>query len=185
MNRHNTILRRDDATFLIVDFQEKIANVMDRRDAVAQEIVRLIQGLRILDVPILITEQYRKGLGATSPLLTELLAGIEIIEKMTFSCVGQTKFWEKLRATKRRQIIVAGIETHICVLQTVLDLLANGYQVHVPISATCSRSDANRDNALHRMEHAGAILTNTESILFELLVEAGTEEFKHVRKLIL
>jgi nicotinamidase-related amidase len=184
MNRHDTILRREDALFLIVDFQEKIANAMQHREPIEMEILRLAQGMKILGVPILITEQYRKGLGATTAAIANELQKIEPIEKMTFSCCGNETFWQAIHEKNRRQIIVSGIETHVCVQQTVLDLIANGYQAHIPIAAVGSRCDANRDNALQRMEKAGAILTNSESILFELLIEACGEDFKAVRKLI-
>ena len=103
---------------------------------------------------------------------------------MTFSCCGEATFWAQLEAAGRKQIIVTGIETHVCVLQTVLDLLANGYQVHLPFGATCSRDDANRDNAVARMRDAGAVISNIESVIFELLIEAGTDDFKAARKLI-
>lgn len=184
MNRHETVLRCEDALLLVIDFQQRLVDVMSRKGSVTDEISRLIQGMKRLNVPILATEQYPQGLGPTVPSVAELLDPAQILSKMTFSCCGLVDFDARLKSLQRRQIVVTGIETHVCVLQTVLDLLANGYQVHVPVGATCSRADANRDNALARMEKAGAVLTNLESVLFELLVEAGTDDFKAVRKLI-
>ncbi len=184
MNRHETILRRDDVLLLVIDYQEKFIGVMEHSDSVTFEIKRLTQGMNLLDEPVLITEQYSQGLGHTISEIVEQCRNASVIDKMTFSCCGKEEFWRILQDSKRKQLIITGIETHVCVLQTVLDLLANGYQVHIPIDATCSRSDSNRDNALRRMEKAGAILTNSESVLFELLVEAGTDDFKKVRKLI-
>ncbi len=184
MNRHETILRCEDALFLVIDYQQRLVDVMPRKESVTDEITRLAQGMKRLRVPILATEQYPQGLGPTVPPVAELLDPAQIIAKMTFSCCGNEDFDARLKTLKRRQIVITGIETHVCVLQTVLDLLANGYQVHVPVGAVCSRADANRDNALARMEKAGAVLTNLESVLFELLVEAGTDDFKAVRKLI-
>ncbi|MFB3788235.1 MAG: isochorismatase family protein [bacterium] len=184
MNRHETILRREDSLLLVIDYQQRLVDVMPRKESVTGEIMRLIQGMKKLNVPILATEQYPQGLGPTVASLAEMLDPSEILSKMTFSCCGLADFNTRLKSLKRRQIVVTGIETHVCVMQTVLDLLANGYQAHVPVGAVCSRADANRDNALARMEKAGAVITNLESVLFELLVEAGTDAFKVVRKLI-
>lgn len=182
--RHQTILRRDDAALLIVDYQQRIVDVMKNGPQVTNEIERLVQAMQILRVPILATEQYPKGLGPTLDTIAQQLVAEQISQKMTFSCCGEETFWKQLEATQRKQIIVTGIETHVCVLQTVLDLLANGYQVYLPFGATCSRDDANRDNAIARMREAGAVITNIESAIFELLIEAGTNDFKAARKLI-
>jgi len=183
--RHPTILRREDALLLVVDFQQRLADVMPRRESVTAEILKIIQGVKRLGVPVLVTEQYPQGLGPTVPEIAQTVEPDGVVTKLTFSCCGDETFWEALRQTQRKQIVVVGMETHVCVLQTVLDLLANDYQVHLPADATCSRSDSNRDNALARMRQAGAILTNTESLLFELLVQAKTEEFKAILKLII
>lgn len=181
---HESILRQDDTAMLVVDYQERMVRVMEQREAVTPEIVRLIEGCKMLDVPIIATLQYPQGLGQMVEEVGKEIDEEFIAEKMTFSCCGDENFWQIFETTKRKQVIVTGVETHVCVLQTVLDLLANNYSVHVPVLATCSRSDFNRDLALERMQHAGAILTNTESVLFELMYEAGTEQFKRVRKLI-
>ncbi len=184
LKRHETILTGENTVAVVVDYQERMVEVMQHKDSVTSEIVRILQGMEMLNVPVLATEQYPKGLGPTVSEVKSLLDFDKASEKMTFSCCGIDSFAETLQATGRKQVILMGVETHVCVLQTVLDLLANGYQVHVPIGATCSRKDENRDNAFARMQQAGAILTNTESVLFELMVEAGTETFKQVRKLI-
>ncbi len=182
--RHETILRREDAALLVVDYQQRIVDVMKNKPQVTDEIERLISAMQILDVPVVVTEQYPKGLGPTLESISEKVDASFIAQKMTFSCCGEEAFWSQLQAAGRNQIVVTGIETHVCVLQTVLDLIANGYQVHLPFGATCSREDANRDNAIERMRGAGAVITNVESVIFELLVEAGTDDFKAVRKLI-
>lgn len=182
--RHETILRREDAALLIVDYQQKLVDVMANAPAVTAEIERLAEAMNILNVPVIATEQYRKGLGPTVDSVAVKFEADACTEKMTFSCCGDETFWKNIEDAGRKQIVVVGIETHVCVLQTVLDLIANGYQVHLPACATCSRDDANRDNAIERMRTAGAIITNVESIFFELLVEAGTDDFKSVRKLI-
>ncbi len=184
MNRHETVLRRNDALLLVIDYQEKLVGAMHNHETVTADIVRLMQGMALLQVPMIVTEQYPKGLGPTIDELTHEFGGETPLEKMTFSCCGNDGFWNRLKKTGRKQIVAVGIETHVCVLQTVLDLLANGYQVHIPKTAVSSRAHENRDNALQRMNQAGAIITNVESVLFELLVEAGTDDFKKVRKLI-
>lgn len=184
MKRHETILHRDNTALIVIDYQQKLVDVMHHRTHVTAEILRIIQAMKMLNVPIIATEQYPQGLGPTVPEVAELLDSNYLSQKMTFSCCGINPFAQTLQNLNRRQLILTGIETHVCVLQTALDLLANGYQVHIPTAATCSRSDSNRDNALNRMQEAGAILTNTESVFFELLTEAGTEDFKKVRKLV-
>ncbi|MBI1389911.1 MAG: isochorismatase family protein [bacterium] len=182
--RHPGILRRNDAALLVIDYQQKMVDVMKNEAAVTAEIGKLTQAMNALGVPILATEQYPQGLGPTLPAIAKEFDGKYLSTKMTFSCCGDAAFWSNLDSIERKQIVVAGVETHVCVLQTVLDLIANGYQVHLPFNATCSRDDANRDNAIERMRGAGAVITNTESVIFELLIEAGTPEFKAVRKLI-
>lgn len=184
MRRHDTVLRRDETVLLVVDFQDKLVGAMEGSDSVTAEIGRLAQGMQLLELPILVTEQYPQGLGHTVPELAAKLPQGQALAKTSFSCCGVDGFWDDLAATRRRQIIVTGIEAHVCVLQTALDLLANGYQVHVPQDAVTSRKLANYQNALQRLQQAGVIVTNTESVLFELMAKAGTPEFKALQKLI-
>ncbi len=184
MNHHPTLLDREQALLLIIDVQERLAKAMNNRDSVEQAIVQLQTGMEILEVPTLVTEQYPKGLGPTVAGIKTAAKEMGCVEKTAFSCCGEESFQPHLAHYNRKQIVVTGMETHVCVLQTVLDLLEAGYQVHVPITATCSRSDINRDNALSRMQQAGAILTNVESVLFELVRDAGAPTFKAISKLV-
>ncbi len=184
MKRHSTILRREDSLFLIIDYQKKLVNAMSHKEQVTADIVRMIQGMKQLEIPILITEQYAKGLGPTVEDILNEAEQEPVVDKLTFSCCGDKQFCDTFKQYNRKQIIVAGIETHICVLQTVLDLLTNDYEVHVPLSLTCSRHDENRDTAIERMRQEGAIITNLESVFFELMIKAGTTEFKAIQKLI-
>nr|WP_320048986.1 hydrolase [uncultured Desulfuromonas sp.] len=184
MNHHPTLLDKDQALLLIIDVQERLVKAMAHRDSVEQAIIQLQTGMKILGVPALATEQYPKGLGPTVDSIRAAAEEKGCIEKTAFSCCGEESFQPHLAHYNRKQIIVTGMETHVCVLQTVLDLLEAGYQVHVPITATCSRSDVNRDNALNRMQQAGAILTNVESVLFELVRDASAVEFKAISKLV-
>lgn len=184
MQRHSTLLNPQHTALLIIDVQERLVKAMRNHTEVEEAIATLQQGMEILHLPTLITEQYPRGLGATVESISARNPSATVVEKTSFSCCGANAFAPALEELGARQVVVTGMETHVCVLQTVLDLLQAGYQVHVPLKATCSRSDINRDNALQRMQQAGAIITNVESVLFELLREAGSAEFKAISKLI-
>jgi nicotinamidase-related amidase len=174
------LLHRDQAALLVVDVQEGFRPYASFAD-VAESCRRLLAGARILQMPALVSEQYPKGLGPTAPEL-----GIEegkemMIEKTVFSAARADGFDLK----GRRQAIVCGIETHVCVSQTVHDLLGKGVEVHVPADAVGSRHSLDYERGLERLERAGAVVSTVESALFELLERAGTPEFKEVQKLIL
>ncbi len=174
------LLHRDRAALLVVDVQEGFRPYASFAD-VAESCRRLLAGARILQMPALVSEQYPKGLGPTAPEL-----GIEegeemIIEKTVFSAARADGFDLK----GRPQAIVCGIETHVCVSQTVHDLLDKGVEVHVPADAVGSRHQLDYERGLERLQRAGAVVSTVESALFELLERAGTPEFKEVQKLIL
>lgn len=184
--RHPALLCRERALLLIVDIQERLAAVMPRRDETVAAAVLLARASRALGVPILLSEQYRKGLGPTVPEVGDALAGAaEPIEKQEFSCVLAPPIREAISARPERdQILVVGMEAHVCVYQTVLDLLHIGRQVHVAADAVCSRFDRDAEAALRSMAAAGAAVTTAESAVFQLLVRAGTPEFKAVLPLV-
>jgi nicotinamidase-related amidase len=184
MQRNPTLLNPENTALLIIDVQERLVKAMANHEEVEGTIATLQQGMEILNLPTLITEQYPRGLGATVDSISARKGDATVVEKTSFSCCGADCFHTELEKIGAKQVVVTGMETHVCVLQTVLDLLHAGYQVHVPIGSTCSRNNVNRDNALRRMEQAGAIITNVESVLFELLREAGSAEFKAISKLI-
>lgn len=182
-----TRLQRSDALLVIIDVQEKLMPVIDGADAVSRNVERLVRGFKVLDVPLLVTEQYVKGLGPTiAPLRAALeeTSGYSPIEKSCFSGYGCGEFVAELRVLKRKQAIVCGVETHVCVYQTVADLLANGYEVTVVADAVSSRAASNRDIAIRRMTADGAKLSSTEMVLFELTVNSGTDEFRAISKLV-
>lgn len=182
-----TRLQRADALLIIIDVQEKLMPVIDRAADVERNIERLIRGSRIIDIPVVVTEQYVKGLGPTVPALRKALeecGGYEPVEKACFSGFGSGEFQAALRQQKKKQLIVSGIETHVCVYQTVSDLLGAGYEVTIVADAVSSRSAENRDIALRRMAGDGAKLSSTEMALFELVVQSGTDEFRAVSKLV-
>jgi nicotinamidase-related amidase len=174
------LLHRDRAALLVVDVQEAFRPYASFAD-VAESCRRLLAAARILQMPALVSEQYPKGLGPTAPELGVEQGKEMMIEKTIFSAARADGFDLK----GREQAIVCGIETHVCVSQTVHDLLGNGVEVHVPADAVGSRHALDYERGLERLERAGAVVSTVESALFELLERAGTPEFKSVQKLIL
>lgn len=184
MKRHPQILRRKQSALLVVDVQEKINAVMIDREFLLKNIVKLIRGCRILSVPVFLTEQYPKGLGPTEAAVREALGTARPLQKMTFSCCGAADLLSSLKRKRVRQVMVVGIEAHVCVQQTALDLLAHDFQVHVIRDGISSRKTTDAEAALNRMQSAGAVLTTTEAALFELLEKAGTYQFKEISELV-
>jgi len=178
-------LDKDQAVLVIIDVQEKLCRAMDEKvlERLTNNITILQEAARELGIPMVVTEQYVKGLGETLPAIREKLTG-SALEKMTFSCCGDSAFLDKLRGLKRRQIIAVGMETHVCVLQTVIELLDVGYDVHLVRDAVMSRRKENWFVGMEGAKSAGAVLTSTEAALFQLLRVAGTEEFKKLSKLV-
>ena len=176
------LLIRGDAVLVVVDVQERINAVMADQGHLAR-IAVLVEACAALGVPVIATEQYPKGLGPTVAELARRLPGPPLV-KDTFSCAREPAVRAAIEAAGRRQAVVAGIEAHVCVLQTALDLVAAGFQVHVPHDAVSSRRPADKAWALDRMAAAGVIVTTTESALFELLERCGTDEFRAVSRMI-
>ena len=168
---------------VIVDIQDKLARVMPERDALVESASRLIRGATVLGVPVLFTEQNPAGLGQTVPELRPLLGG-EPIVKRAFSCCGEPAFVNAVRASGRRQVLLAGIETHVCVYQTARDLLADGYEVEIVADAVASRAAANRAIGLEKARAAGAGVTSVETALFELLGVAEGPRFKEILQIV-
>jgi nicotinamidase-related amidase len=173
-----SLLERERAAVVVVDVQEGFRSY-ETFEAVSAACGRLVEGARILGVPVIATAQYPKGLG---PVVPEVgLAGEQPVEKTVFSAVRAEGF----DLGGRDQALICGVETHVCVNQTALDLLASGIEVQIAEDAVGSRSEENKRVGLHKMERAGAVMTSVETALFELLGRAGTDEFKRVQKLIL
>src|SRR5574340_82062 len=164
MNRHPKILNREKTALLVIDIQERILPVILEYQRVVDNSIKLINGFKILNLPIYYTEQYPKGLGPTEPKIKSALEQTEAIQKMTFSCCGAGNLFNDLKDKGIKQVVVCGIESHVCVLQTVLDLLANDLQVHVVSDAVSSRRKFDYGIALRRMENNGAEITLTESV---------------------
>jgi nicotinamidase-related amidase len=179
--RHARILGRARAALVVIDVQEAFAKAVERFDDVAAQTAILVRGARTLGLPVLVTEQYPRGLGDTVPAVRDALGDAPRLEKTVFSAARAEGF----DLAGRDQALVCGIETHVCVNQTTHDLLAAGVEVHVAVDAVSSRTAANRELGLRKIEQSGAILTSVETALFELLGGAGGEEFKTIQKLVM
>jgi isochorismate hydrolase len=181
--RSPELLSRDASRLLIIDVQEKLVPKIVNLGCMLANCRLLIQGAKILSVPVFATEQYPKGLGKLVPELAELLD--KPSEKLRFSCAEVLDWGMAAQAANDRfQIVVAGMEAHVCVLQTVLDLLATGFQVFVAADAISSRSELDWRIALERMSAGGATIVTTESVLFEWCEVSGTSEFKQISQLL-
>ena len=174
----------DDSLLIVVDCQERMMPAIHSNEKLLKRIELLIQGIRILEIPILTAQQYTKGLGDTSKILKNALGEFKHIEKIAFSCCGEPEFVKKLKSTNRENIIVCGVEAHVCVQQTVLDLIADGYNVYVIADCIGSRFENDRLYAEARMQSAGAVLTTAESVLFELLISADHPKRKEISQLV-
>ena len=180
-------LRREESLLVVIDVQEKLMPVIHAAAEVEKNIDRLARGTQILGIPAILTEQYAKGLGHTTDIVRKAFAethGYTPIEKACFSAFSNDDFREKLKAIERKQILIAGIEAHVCVYQSVLDLLAGGYDVMLISDAVSSRSQSNKNIGLSRMQQEGAKLSSTEMALFELMGLSGTDEFRAISKLV-
>lgn len=183
--RHPGLLSRDGTGLIVVDVQEGFRPVIDGFDTMARNVGILAEGFGILGRPVLISEQYPKGLGHTVAEVEDRLpAFTDRVEKMRFSACGVDAFEQALTRARCTRWVVCGIETHVCVNQTVLDLIARGYDVHVAEDAVSSRTAANRRIGLDKMRAAGAHTTSAEMALFEMLEQAGGDEFKAISKLV-
>lgn len=177
-------LRKEDTVLVAIDFQEKLLPAMQGAAEVEKNANILISGVKAFGIQRIATTQYAKGLGQTVPGITEALGECQIIDKSTFSCLGNEEFRAALEASGKKSVIIAGIETHICVEQTVLDLIDEGFSVFVAADAVDSRNVRNRDISIERMAAAGAVITSTESILYDLLGGAKAPGFKTISGLV-
>ena len=175
---------KEDTAGLFIDIQEKLFPHIADKEILERNLIRLLEGLRILEIPVLVTEQYTKGLGVTIPSLYDGFENTKAIEKMSFSCCGEPLFEKALKSAGKRNIILCGIETHVCVLQTALDLMQMGYQPVVIEDCVSSRNLNDKRVAIDRMRNEGAVISSLESILFELTRVSGTELFKSISKLV-
>ncbi len=178
--REGVRLDRTQTAVVIVDLQERLFGAMDpeQREAAVRNVKILAAAARRLGIPLAVTEQYPKGLGHTLPEVREAVGPVEPLSKVTFSCCGLSGFAEGLRSQGVRAVVLAGLETHVCVLLTALDLLAEGFAVHVPADATVSRARRNWKVALALLRAEGVVVTTTETVVFQLLRQADTDDFR-------
>lgn len=180
---HKFTLTKEDSVLLIVDIQEKLAPVMKYKDMVVKNTKILIAAAKEMNIPVIITEQYPKGLGKTVEELDENLNDTTKIEKIQFSaCTDELK--SHLKELGKKKVIMVGMETHVCVFQTARDLLEDDYHVYVANDGVTSRTKENYLNGIDLMRGMGAVITNTETIVFDLLKESATPEFKVLSKMI-
>jgi nicotinamidase-related amidase len=175
---------KENTLAIVIDIQERLFPYIAENEKLTENCKRLIEGLKALEIPIIVTEQYRKGLGLTIPEISSVLHNTEPHEKMAFSCCDDEIISRTIGVSGKKNIILCGIESHICVLQTTIDLIEKGYTPIVVADCVSSRSLINKEIALKRMIHEGAIITSYESILFELCRFAGNEQFKAISKLV-
>jgi len=177
-------LEKEKTGLLIIDVQEKLMQVMGQRQRVADNIKKLVLLSKLFDFPVILTEQYPKWLGPTLPEVEESLPAYEPISKLHFNCCDVDAFNHRLDSEDLRNVIVTGVESHICVFQTCVSILERGYRVHVPQDAVNSRTDENWRVGLDLMKQAGAVITSTETVIYQILKKAGTKEFKQMLKVI-
>ncbi|SFR78830.1 isochorismatase family protein [Anaeromicropila populeti] len=176
---------KEDTMLLNIDFQEKLVPVVADHSEVVLQIIKLIKGLHALKCPVLFSQQYTKGLGMTIGEIQEVVESeFCYFDKTSFSCAEDDQIMQAIKEQQKKNIIITGMEAHICVMQTVVDLIQEGYQVIVVADCIGSRTAFNKQIGIDRMKAEGAVITSVESILFELAQKAGTDEFKVISKLI-
>ncbi len=178
------MLNTEDAVFTMIDYQARLVEVVDRKELVIPNVVKLIKGFQALKVPIIPTVQVPEKLGAMPPELDEALADVDILSKAVFSALREPAFLTALHQTGRKQVILGGIEAHVCVLQTGLDLLDAGYRVYALSDGMFSRTAENHDLALMRLHDAGAVISSVEIVLFELMRTSTHPEFRTISGLV-
>lgn len=182
---HPKILDRNKTALIVVDLQEAFRSAIPEFPQIASRISIAVRGFQLLNLPIIITEQYPKGLGRTAEeILFSMPPDFEFVEKTAFSSCGAISFLEKLRATGASQIVLCGLESHICVSQTAHDLLTERFEVHVMTDCIGSRYTQDKETALRKMQSSGVVPSTMEMALFELLRDARHEQFKEIQNLI-
>ena len=178
------MLSRASAVLIVVDIQGNLFQAMQDKENLLVNALKIIKGTKVFNLPIIVTEQIPEKLGKTIPQIAQELDGSETISKDSFSCWGNNHFQERLKSFSRREVIIFGIESHVCVYQTASDLMQNDYNVYVVADAVSSRTKENSAIGIEAMKNAGALITSAEMVLFELLEQAGTAEFKQILALV-
>ena len=178
------LLNKDDTVLVIIDIQENLWNAMYNKEEIEKNAGTLVELAIKAEIPILLTTQYKKGIGPTIKGLNEKLIDVEETEKLCFNSFDSEQFKDRALSSGRKTFLIAGMETHVCVLQTALSALDHDFNVHIVADATGSRTEKNHHIGLERMRDAGCVITSTEAAIFEVVKEAGTLVFKGMLKLI-
>jgi nicotinamidase-related amidase len=178
------LVSKKGTVLIVIDVQEKLFVHMAEKENLVENLVRLIQFAQIMKIPIILTEQYPKGLGQTISQVKQLIPNIQPVEKIEFSCFGSERFREALTKTHAKTLILAGIEAHICITQTAIKGLESGFRIYIVEDATSSRNLKDKATAIHRIRQNGGTIVSTEMLIYELLKKAGTLEFKETLKLV-
>ena len=173
-------IKKEQTAALVVDIQEKLFPVIASKEDLLANCIKLLKGLQILDIPVIVTQQYTKGLGDTIPEIRSLVPDFSYTEKRDFSCCGEQDVMIRLRELNAHHVIIFGIESHVCVLQTALDLKDSGFNPVIIMDAVSSRFPVNMELAKERFRHEGIMMTSVESILFELTVSSASPEFREI-----
>lgn len=176
------LISKNECCFLLVDVQEKLFPFIHQHQQLAENCEWLLKLARELNIPLVVSEQYPQGLGHTLPVFKEYLTPSSILEKVSFSCAGDEACVKHLEKLNKKQVVVFGIEAHVCILQTVLGFISQGYAVFVVADAISSRSEFDREMAIQRMRANGATIVTKEMVFFECIRQAGTEQFKQLSK---
>lgn len=177
-------IKKEDTIAVVIDVQKRLYPFISDNEKLTGNIVKLIKGLRAIGIEILVTTQYVKGLGDTIEPVKEALGEFSHMEKMSFSCCGDDNFITEIKKSGKKNVIICGIESHVCVLQTVIDLLEKGYRPVLIEDCVSSRNPNDKKFAVERMRQEGALISTYESILFELLEVSGTDTFKEISKIV-
>ena len=178
------LLSKDETALIIIDVQEKLFEKVEDKDRIADSICRLIRFANILGIPIILTEQYPEGLGPTINRIRELVPNVKPIEKIEFSCMASREFRRRLSEINVKNLVLTGIEAHICVAQTAIEAITSGYRVYVVYDAISSRHREDKAIAVERMKQHGVYMVTSEMLMYEVLRRAGTREFKEILELV-
>lgn len=179
-----SLLTREDTAVVVIDLQEKLIPVMHDKERLEDRAVRFLKGIRALDIPVVITQQYTKGIGKTISSVAEALGEFKHIEKNSFSCMANEEFAAAIKALNKKNVVVCGTEAHICVQQTVLQLMEAGYNAYLVADCVGSRSEEDKFWGITRMGNSGAVITTYEAVLYELLRDSKAPGFKEISAIV-
>ncbi len=179
-----SFITKEDTVLVAIDFQEKLMPAMSNGEETEERATRLISGMKVFGIPAIVTQQYTRGIGETTARIAEALGDFEHVEKTSFSAMRTQEFRDRLAATGRKNVVICGVEAHICVLQTALQLIDEGYNVYLVVDCIDSRNENDKMWGISRMGDAGAVITTYESVLYEILQDSRAEGFKAISAIV-